>query len=282
MRFSICNETFQDWSLEATMSFCAKSGYDAIEIAPFTLASRVTDLTPNQRQEIAVLAKKNHLSISAIHWVLAKTEGFYLTSPDPEVRSRTAAYLTALVDFCADVGAGFIVLGSPKQRNLLPGVSVSQATDFALNVLRPAVQRAEDRGVVICLEPLAPSETDFITTASQARNLVDTAASRALRIILDVKAMSSESLPIPEIIEQSRQHVAYFHANDRNLKGPGFGDVDFVPIARALRSIHYNGFVSVEVFDYSDGPETIATRSLSYLKEAFSSEGYPAKNESAA
>lgn len=274
MRFSICNETFQNWSLENTMRFCAQAGYDAIEIAPFTLADRVTDLSPAQRQEIAAMAQKHHLSISAIHWVLAKTEGFYLTSPEPKVQALTADYLTALVDFCADVGGRYIVLGSPKQRNLLPGVTLLQATDYALAALKPAVRQAEDRGIVICLEPLAPSETDFINTASEAMALVDIAASPALRIILDVKAMCSESLPIPTIIQQSRQHLAYFHANDRNLKGPGFGDVDFLPIASALHQIDYSGFVSVEVFDYSEGPETIATRSLSYLRETFGKAGY--------
>ena len=63
--------------------------------------------------------------------------------------------------------------------------------------------------------------------------------------------------------------MAYFHANDRNLKGPGFGDVDFTPIAGALRAAGYDGVVSVEVFKFEEGPEAIATRSLEYLKKVF-------------
>jgi sugar phosphate isomerase/epimerase len=90
-----------------------------------------------------------------------------------------------------------------------------------------------------------------------------------MKIILDVKAMCSEATPIPEIIRASWPDFAYVHANDRNLKGPGFGDVDFRPIAAALRAVGYDGWVSVEVFKFDEGPEAIATRSLAYLKETF-------------
>jgi len=76
--------------------------------------------------------------------------------------------------------------------------------------------------------------------------------------------------PIPQIIQESAQHFAYFHANDANLKGPGFGEVDFVPIAQALNQVGYQGYVSVEVFRFEEGPEAIAAQSLSYLKKSFS------------
>jgi sugar phosphate isomerase/epimerase len=93
--------------------------------------------------------------------------------------------------------------------------------------------------------------------------------SHAFKIIIDVKAMSAEAKPIPQIIRESWPHFAHFHANDKNLKGPGFGDVDFQPIAAALREVGYDGYVSVEVFKFEEGPEIIATRSLEYLRASF-------------
>jgi sugar phosphate isomerase/epimerase len=93
--------------------------------------------------------------------------------------------------------------------------------------------------------------------------------SPAFKIILDVKAMCSEAKPIPQIIRESWPHFAHFHANDKNLKGPGFGDVDFKPIAAALREVGYNGYVSVEVFKFEEGPEVIAGQSIEYLKLKF-------------
>ena len=82
--------------------------------------------------------------------------------------------------------------------------------------------------------------------------------------------MCSEAKPIPQIIRESWPHFAYFHANDKNLKGPGFGEVDFAPIAAALKEVGYQGYVSVEVFNFEEGPEAIASRSLDYLRRVFS------------
>jgi sugar phosphate isomerase/epimerase len=173
------------------------------------------------------------------------------------------------VQFCADIGGKIIVVGSPKQRNILPGATKEQAWEWARETFAPSVRRAGERGVTLCLEPLAPAETDFINTAAEAISFAGQFRSPNFKIILDVKAMSSEAKSIPEIIEASWPHFAYFHANDKNLKGPGFGDVDFKPIAAALKKVGYNGYVSVEVFKFEEGPEAIATRSLDYLKRIF-------------
>jgi sugar phosphate isomerase/epimerase len=269
VRFAICSEVFQGWPLEEAMAFTARTGYDALEIAPFTLSTYVTDISQVERRRLRETAQRQGLAICGIHWVLAQTEGFHLTHPEASVRARTAAYFQALVDFCADLGGGIIVVGSPKQRSLLPGVEKAQACEWAMGVFREAVKPAEERQVTVCLEPLAPAETNFINTAQEAVELVSQVGSPWLKIILDVKAMCSEGQPIPQIIRQSWPHFAHFHANDRNLKGPGFGEVDFRPIAAALKEVGYSGYVSVEVFTFAEGPEVIATKSLEYLRASF-------------
>jgi sugar phosphate isomerase/epimerase len=269
MRFAICNEIFQGWTPANTFQYAAKTGYDAVEIAPFTLAKYVTEISPADRSRLRDQAARAGVGISGIHWVLAQAEGMYLNHPETSVREQTSRYLTDLVEFCADLGGRVIVVGSPKQRNIMDGVTPEQAWRWATTTFQDAVKRAEDRQLTICFEPLAPAETNFINTAADAIRFSRQFDSPAMKIILDVKAMCSESKPVPEIIREAWPDFAYFHANDRNLKGPGFGDVDFTPIAAALKEVGYDGYVSVEVFNFDEGPEVIATKSLAYLRKIF-------------
>ena len=271
MRLGICSEIFKDWKLADAMSYARRVGYDVIEIAPFTIANYVTDISAAARQQIRDDAARAGIGISGIHWVLVQAEGMYVNHPEAAVRTRTARYFRDLVDFCADLGGKTIVVGSPKQRNVMEGVSAEQAWDWASATFCEAVSHAMERGVIICFEPLAPTETNFINTAADAIEFVQAHHSPNFKIILDVKAMCSEAKPIPQIIRESWPHFAYFHANDRNLKGPGFGDVDFHPIMKALSEVGYDGVVSVEVFKFEEGPEAIATRSLQYLKQVLAS-----------
>jgi sugar phosphate isomerase/epimerase len=269
VKFAICNEIYQGWKIEDVFAHAAKLGYAGVEIAPFTLADCVTEISASERQRLRDLAARQQIEIVGLHWLLVKPEGLSLNDSDASIRSRTAKYFVELVDCCADLGGKIMVVGSPKQRNIPAGVSPQQAWDWTAQTFRAAVQQAEDRGVTICFEPLAPAETNFINTAAEAIAFVQAFPSPAFKIILDVKAMCSEAKAIPQIIRESWPHFAHFHANDKNLKGPGFGDVDFRPIAAALREVGYSGYVSVEVFKFEEGAEVIASRSLEYLRQSF-------------
>ena len=269
MKFGICNEIFKDWKIDDVFSYCARLGYDAVEIAPFTLAKYVTEIPAAERTRVRESAARAGIAISGIHWVLVQAEGMYLTSPEAATREKTAQYFCDLADFCADLGGKIIVVGSPKQRSLLPGVTLEQAWTWAQDVFRPAVKVAERRGVTICFEPLPAEDTNFINTAADAIRFTRELRSPNFKVILDVRAMSHEAKPVPQILRESKGEFAYVHANDKNLKGPGFGDVDFRPIAAALREVGYDGMVSVEVFNFDEGPEVIATKSLEYLKRVF-------------
>ncbi len=267
MKYAICNETFQDWPFEKAFAYAREVGYTGIEIAPFTLASSATEVSAAQRETVKQQIKDAGLECVGLHWLLAKTEGFYLTTPDEAVRQRTGDYLKELAKLCRDLDGSIMVLGSPQQRNLLEGVSHGQGMAFAAEAIKSAMPVLEDCGVTLALEPLGKAEGDFLNTAASGIELAQLVDSPNCRLHLDVKAMSDEDKPIADIIRESKDWTAHFHANDPNLLGPGMGDVEFDTIFAALKETGYNGWTSVEVFRYEPGIETICEESLRYMRE---------------
>lgn len=266
MKYAICNETFEGWQLQQVFEFCGRAGYEGVELAPFTVCDRVTDVDALSRARIRDGAAACGLEISGLHWLLAKTEGLHLTSPDASIRQATTLYLRKLIAFAADVGARHLVFGSPQQRNISEGIDPLTAWEWSRETFRQCGAAAQDQGVIFCLEALP--ESNIFRTIDDCILMVEEVGCSGFQTMLDVKSMASEPRPIAETVSRGIHLARYLHANDANLREPGSGDVDFVPIFRALRSGGYDGWLSIEVFDYSGGPEQIARRGLAYLREA--------------
>ena len=99
MKFAICNETFGDRSFADTFSTIRKLGYTGVEIAPFTFAPHDEPFDVRQRaggadcRSRARWPRTPGSRSSACTGCWRRRTGYYLTSPDPTVRRRTADYL---------------------------------------------------------------------------------------------------------------------------------------------------------------------------------------------
>lgn len=268
MRFAICNELFQDWPWERALELTLECGYTGWEIAPFTLGAQPEQLTAPQRQELADQVRRSGVEMLGLHWLLAKTVGYHLTTTDRSVRERTAGYLGELARLCRDLGGSIMVLGSPQQRNFPPEMTHEQADANTLQVLELLLPDLEKHQITLALEPLGPGEGNYWNHAAQTVKVIEQINSPHVQLHLDVKAMSTEGKPIADIIREQAKYLAHFHANDPNLLGPGMGEVEFEPIFQALADVHYDGWVSVEVFDYAPGIENIARQSMQNMRQA--------------
>lgn len=267
MKFAICQELYEntDWSEQCRL--IAEAGYTGIEVAPFAISTDLAYVAASVFEGMKQEAERHGLEIIGLHWLLAKTTGLYLTSPDAAIRKATADYLMLLARVCRQLGGHIMVFGSPQQRSLLPGISKQQAAEFAADVFRQAAPAFADNDVILCLEPLTLKETDFINTCDEAMEIVRLVDHPSMALHQDVKAMlGAEWTQIPKIIDRHKKNCKHFHVNDSNLLGPGMGSTDYHPILRALIESNYHGWVSVEVFDYSPGAQNIAVQSLKYMQ----------------
>jgi sugar phosphate isomerase/epimerase len=267
MRFAICNELFEGWEFRRVVAYLAGLGYDGVEIAPYTLASHVDEISPARRRELRAIARDHGMAITGLHWLLVKPAGLHLTHVDGAMRARTVDYLRRLIDFCADLGGETLVFGSPNQRSVPTGMASEAGWRLAREGLTACADAAESRGVTLCLEALPANLTNFLNTNAEVMAMVREIARPGVGMMVDVKSMCAEALPVAENIRACRGWFRHVHANDANLRGPGFGDVDFKPIVAALVETGYGGFVSVEVFDFKPDPETVARESLRYLRD---------------
>jgi len=266
VKFSFCNEMFDGWKWEDICRIARDEGYGGIEVAPYTFNYDIRDLGPSERSAIARTAKDYGLEIVGTHWLLVRPGGMNLFSDDPKVRRFTADYLLHQVDFCADIGGGVLTFGSPNQRNIPEGMDREEAEGLFVDVLKRIGDRAVERNVKFCVEPLPSSMTNLMETVREAVRIAAKADHPGIGFMLDVKSVCAETDDVAGIIMKYSGMFDHFHANDSNLKGPGFGDVDFVPIMRALGEYGYRGYVSLEAFDFEPDPLTIARKSLAYMR----------------
>ena len=268
MKFGICSEIFKEWNdVTRTINYVKEVGYDGLEVAPFTLAQYVTDIPASTRKQMVADAEAADLDLLGIHWVFIGPEGLHLTDPDPDVRAFTAQYLIDLVRFCGDIGGKVLIFGSPKQRNVGRDVTYNQAFGYAREVFEKAMPTCEQCDVTICMEQLTHWETNFCQTVEETVELIDAIGHPKFQLLLDTKAMAFQQRSRAELIRAYGAYLCHYHANDENMNGPGWGDTDFGPIFEALKDIGYDGYMSVEVFNFDPGPEAIATKSLEYLRQ---------------
>src|SRR5690554_6199850 len=94
---ALCNEVVRDLSFAEQCELAARLGYDALEVAPFTLTDDPRRVTVAQLAAWRQEAEDAGVRVSSLHWLLMAPAGLSITSADPRVRAATLEVIGALV-----------------------------------------------------------------------------------------------------------------------------------------------------------------------------------------
>jgi sugar phosphate isomerase/epimerase len=256
---------FEKLDFAAQCRMIRAAGFQGIEIAPFTLADDLDEISAGRRQEIRGIIRSEGLQFAGLHWLLITPKWLHLTTADQGIRQKSWDYFLKLIDFCSDLGGGVMVLGSPKQRASQGNTKTEAVRNLREGLARVAPHAAE-RGCVIAIEELPGKDTDVVNTLQEAVQIVKDLRSPAIQTMFDFHNTTDEHEALDELVRSYFRYIRHVHINERDGRYPGTGSMDFLPVLKVLVELKYKGWVSLEVFDFKPGPEQILRGTMTCLR----------------
>jgi sugar phosphate isomerase/epimerase len=273
-RFAICNEIFQKMPLAESCRTASDLGYQGFEIAPFTLGEDPAALSAEKRADVRQTIAGEGLEFVGLHWLLTAPKGLQVVTNNTAVREHSWDYVRRLVDLSADLATPgarrrpVIVFGSPKQRSSVAGQTPQEAVKHFKEGMAQMAPHAESCGVTLLVEALSPEQTDVICCLSEAAEVVKEIGSPAVQSMFDVHNAIDEFDSHEHLVESFYPYIKHVHVNELDGREPGRGDYNFFHLLRKLAELNYDGWVSVEAFDFTREPYDIAQLSITTLKAA--------------
>ena len=267
IRLALCNEVLREFEFAEQCRIIADLGFDAVEIAPFTLSDDPARLPAARRREVRNMAADAGLEVAGLHWLMNVPVGMSIT--DPARAEVAGAHMEAMVELCADLGGEMLVHGSPDARNPADAPDGTTARRAAAACFARAGRAAAAANLRYCIEPLSPTLTPFLNSVADCASFIDEIEASGLMTMLDTcAAADSEDRPAHEVLEEwlPSGRIGHVHVNDPNRRAPGQGEMRFGPVMQVLARSGYSGYVSAEPFVYEPSGLAAASIAAGYMR----------------
>ena len=149
------------------------------------------------------------------------------------------------------------------------GVPRELAMEWLANALSELATRAQKHNVPLLYEPLNRYETNLLTRVAETRTFFDTIQPQNIFLLCDLFHMNIEEADIAAALRLAGNKLGHVHFADSNRQAIGFGHTDIAPIAKALCSMNYQGYISAEILPLPDG-EAAAKQTMTSFRKWFS------------
>lgn len=265
--FNIAWESNQD---EIVATLLSKYKISGVELAASKIWVNPEKVSDKQAQKYRKFWNSQGIEIVALCSLLfPHTELNIFQNND--IRDQTLKYLEKIANLGRVLGAKVLVFGSPKNRNY-QGLTSQEVQAIADHFFYQLALIGQKYQVIFCLEPIpAYYDTNFVNTTAEAVKLVKRINHPYFQLHLDSGAMTMNKEDYEASIKLGKPYIKHFHISEDFLEEVGTGTVDHQHLARLLKHIKYDGWVSVEIPKKNDDQDSLAKieRVLKFVKKIY-------------
>jgi sugar phosphate isomerase/epimerase len=274
MKLAFSTNAYLNFSFAEAVRRIAAIGYRGVEIMADVPHAWPAFLLEEQKQGLRDALKRNDLAISNVnafmmHAVNDSRQRYWHPSwiePDRHYRQIRIDHTKRCLTLARELGAPCITTepGGPVET----GASWSKALQLFVEGLKPVAEHAEKEGVLLLVEP---EPGLLIEKMDQFLELMQHLDSPAVGLNFDIGHAYCVGDEPATTLPRMAKYVRHIHLEDiaatrvHQHLVPGDGAIDFNATLRAIQSIGYQGWVTIELYPYVENPDEAARRGRHHI-----------------
>lgn len=246
MKLAFSNIAWPTVDEQEILAIFRQAGISGIEVAPTRLWPDWNGASNEAAAAYTQTLAAQHFSIPALQAILFAKPELKLFGTDAQ-RQQLSDHLQSVADLARAFGAGHLVFGAPKNRQL-GDLSPQKAFDIAREFFRHLAPQYERRGVCLCLEANPPQYAcTFVTESGTAARLVRAVASPGFGLHLDTACLFLARENFETAIRGNIDILRHFHVSEPFLNSFAAPKIDHAQVAAILRGARYRAWISLEM-----------------------------------
>ena len=170
-------------------------------------------------------------------------------SDDPDCRQKGLDYLKWSLDCTAALGADQLCGPLHQPLGYFSGSGPTEKeVDHAVKFHRQVGDYAESAGITVNMEAINRFECYFVNTMADLCAYLTRVDHPAISGMYDTFHANLEEKHVTDCIGPSARWINHVHISENDRGTPGKGHIDWAKVFRELKSIGYDGWLTIEAF----------------------------------